>query len=86
MPRHLKTVDKFNDQFVSSYLTAGGVKLMMLHDGRNDEALRNFFADVHELYVKASSQLLMNPFYVYDSPIVSPAFDLRVKSLARKYL
>ncbi|CAM9679862.1 unnamed protein product [Ascophyllum nodosum] len=79
---YLRLVDKFNEQNVSAFLTAGGAKLMLLHDGRADDAIRSFFAEVHELYVK----LLMNPFYAYDSPIVSPAFDQRVKALARKFL
>ncbi|CAN0555914.1 unnamed protein product, partial [Ectocarpus sp. 12 AP-2014] len=80
--RYLRLVDKFNEQNVSAFLTAGGAKLMLLHDGRTDDAIRTFFAEVHELYVK----LLMNPFYAYDSPVISPAFDQRVKALARKLL
>jgi hypothetical protein len=32
------------------------------------------------------SQLLMNPFYEYDTPIASEVFDARVKTLARRYL
>eukprot|EP00903_Cladosiphon_okamuranus_P006005 g5925.t1 len=79
---YLRLVDKFNEQNVSAFLTAGGAKLMLLHDGRTDDAIRTFFAEVHELYVK----LLMNPFYAYDSPVISPAFDQRVKALARKLL
>lgn len=31
-------------------------------------------------------QLLMNPFYEYDTPITSEVFDARVKTLARRYL
>ncbi|CAN0380389.1 unnamed protein product [Pylaiella littoralis] len=79
---YLRLVDKFNEQNVSAFLTAGGAKLMLLHDGRTDDAIRTFFSEVHELYVK----LLMNPFYAYDSPVISPAFDQRVKALARKLL
>lgn len=45
-------MDKFNEQNVSAFLTAGGAKLMLLHDGRTDDAIRTFFAEVHELYVK----------------------------------
>ncbi|CAM9169691.1 unnamed protein product, partial [Sphacelaria rigidula] len=84
--RYLRVVDKFNEQNVSAFLSAGGAKLMLLHDGRPDEAIRNFFNEVHEHYVKARMYLLMNPFYAYDSPIISPAFDQRVKALARKFL
>lgn len=49
---YLRLVDKFNEQNVSAFLTAGGAKLMLLHDGRTDDAIRTFFAEVHELYVK----------------------------------
>jgi trafficking protein particle complex subunit 2 len=55
---------------------------MLLHTGKNDDAIRNFFQDVYELYVKLS----MNPFYQYDTPIISAAFDTRVKVIARRYL
>jgi len=37
---------------VSTFLTAGNVKLMLLHTGKSEDAVRNFFQDVYELYVK----------------------------------
>ncbi|CAN0125198.1 unnamed protein product, partial [Ectocarpus fasciculatus] len=63
----LRLVDKFNEQNVSAFLTAGGAKLMLLHDGRTDDAIRTFFAEVHELYVKVTAMLL----YVYRRPWVA---------------
>lgn len=78
---YLKTVDKVNHQMVSVFLTAGHIKLMMLHTGRSDESLRSFFGEVYELYVKFS----MNPFYSYDMPILSKDFDERVRAMGRKY-
>lgn len=78
---YLKTVDKVNHQMVSVFLTAGHVKLMLLHCGKSEDTIRNFFMEVHELYVKLS----MNPFYQYDSPIGSKDFDSRVKAAGRRY-
>ena len=79
---YLKVVDKVNHQHVSTFLTAGNIKFMLLHGGRSEEGVKNFFMDVYELYVKLS----MNPFYSYDTPITSKAFDERVRAVARRYL
>ena len=76
-----KSVDKFNDYLISAFVTAGGIKFMLLHDVRNEDGIRSFFHDVHELYVK----VLMNPFYQPNSPVTSPLFDSRVKTLGRRY-
>ena len=51
---HLGVIDKVNNQQVSTFLTAGNIKFMLLHSGRSDDAIRNFFQDVYELYVKVS--------------------------------
>ena len=51
---HLGVVDKVNNQQVSTFLTAGNIKFMLLHSGRSDDSIRNFFQDVYELYVKVS--------------------------------
>ena len=59
-----------------------GIYFLLLHEGRSDESIKSFFTEVHELYVKN----LLNPFYKYDSPIVSSAFDTHVKALGRRYL
>ncbi|KAK2077556.1 hypothetical protein QBZ16_004401 [Prototheca wickerhamii] len=51
---HLGLVDKFNNFQVSAFSTACHVRFMLLHDGRSEEAVRGFFKDVHELYLKVS--------------------------------
>lgn len=51
---HLGVIDKVNNQQVSTFLTAGNIKFMLLHSGRSDDSIRSFFQDVYELYVKVS--------------------------------
>ena len=60
---YLKVVDKVNQQQVSTFLTAGNIKFMLVHsstgtNGRiiTDESITNFFQDVYELYVKVSKE------------------------------
>eukprot|EP00126_Sphaerothecum_destruens_P009281 Sdes_comp20479_c0_seq1m14802 len=79
---YLKVVDKFNEWFISSFVTAGHVKFMLLHDVRNEEAIKSFFNEVHELYIKH----ILNTFYQPGGFIKSTVFTTKVKNLARKYL
>ncbi|KAL3811537.1 hypothetical protein ACHAXA_010313 [Cyclostephanos tholiformis] len=79
---YLRVVDKVNQQQVSTFLTAANVKFMLLHGGKGEDVIKNFFNEVYGYYVKLS----MNPFYKYDTPITSKAFDARVRAAARAYL
>lgn len=47
-----------------------------------EEAVRNFFADVYENWVKT----VMSPFYHLNAPVTSPVFRARVAAAGRKYL
>ncbi|CAN8240532.1 unnamed protein product [Cochlearia groenlandica] len=87
----LKSVDRFNDLVVSVYVTAGlfsslipstHTRLMLLHDSRNEDGIKSFFQEVHELYIK----ILLNPLYLPGSRITSTHFDTKVRALARKYM
>eukprot|EP00897_Mesotaenium_endlicherianum_P001687 jgi/Mesen1/1546/ME000134S00665 len=79
---YLKVVDKFNDLLVSVYVTAAHTRFMLLHDSRNEDGIKTFFQEVHELYIK----VLSNPLHVPGSRITSPFFDTRVRALAKRHL
>ena len=51
---------------VSAHVTAAQVKFLLLHDGKGEDAVRAFFRDVHELYLR----VMMSPFF-------SPASHIR---------
>lgn len=63
---YLKVVDQVNHQMVSTFLTACHVKFMLLHTGKSEDTVRNFFNEVHELYTKASLIIIYFSFVVYD--------------------
>lgn len=52
----LQTVDRFNNLFVTAYVTPGNARFLLLHDGRNDDSIRTFFTEVHELYLRVGCQ------------------------------
>lgn len=79
---HLKTVDRFNNLFVTAYVTPGNARFLLLHDGKNDDSIRSFFTEVHDLYLR----VMLNPFHTPTTRITSKAFDQKVKALARRLL
>lgn len=78
----LKTVDKYNELYISAYVTPGNVRFLLLHEAKNEDAVKQFFMEVHELYVK----VLMNPFFELNQRIKSAHFDARVKNIAQSHL
>ncbi|KAI3789651.1 hypothetical protein L2E82_02452 [Cichorium intybus] len=65
-----------------AWTTITHTRLMLLHDSRNDDGIKSFFQEVHELYIK----ILLNPLYLPGSRVTSSHFDTKVRALARKYL
>lgn len=49
---------------------------------QTEEAIKNFFNEVYDNYVKA----IMSPFYKVNMEIRSPVFRQRVAAAGRKYL
>ncbi len=83
----MKVVDKINDWLVSAYLTAGGDRLLLLHDTRNEEPIRAFFLEAYEIYLK----VLLNPFYERGMALEGaggsfPMFDTKIKQIYKKFL
>lgn len=79
---HLKTVDRFSNQYVSAFVTPSNVRLLLLHDGRGDDSVKGFFGEVYEIYVR----LGMNPFHTSATKIESKDFDRKVVAAARRHL
>ncbi|GAA5993205.1 hypothetical protein JCM5350_005032 [Sporobolomyces pararoseus] len=79
---YLKSIDKFHEWTVSVWLTPGGVKIILLHELKNDDGIKLFFQETWENYVKT----LLNPFHELNAPIRSSIFDQRIKASAKKHL
>lgn len=74
MARYFKAVDRFNDLTISAFVSAGCIKLLLIHDGRVEEAVRPFFVDIYEAYVKARPRTRVR---TQRAPAMTPAAHAR---------
>ncbi|EME29061.1 hypothetical protein Gasu_34560 isoform 2 [Galdieria sulphuraria] len=57
---YLKAIDRFNDQIIYGLVTASSVRLLLVSDGKSEEAVKNFLQEAYELYVKVRSPVDLN--------------------------
>ena len=79
---NFKVVDRHGDWYVSAFITNSSYKFMLLHDVKNDEAVKSFFLEAFEAFCK----VLMNPFYEFDTKIKNKAFGAKIEQLAKRFL
>lgn len=84
---YLGKIDSFYGLLITAFITQGNIKFILCYEmgqsgqKSDDNAIKQFFIDANELYVKC----LLNPFYAVNDAIISPDFDMRIKLLAKKH-
>lgn len=73
---------RYGDWMVSGYLSATGERLLLLHDVKLEDGIKQFFTEAHDLFTKFT----LNPFYELGSEILSGPFEVKIRLMAKKYL
>jgi hypothetical protein len=60
--RQLGVVDTFGSSSVSTFISPGNLRIMVMYDGaKSEDALKHFFTDVHALYLKVEPVMPVLP-------------------------
>lgn len=79
---YLKVVDRYGEWLVSAFIASSGDRFLLLHDVRNEDGIRQFFTEAHELWTRFS----LNPFYRSGELVDSGPFEVKVRLIGKRYL
>lgn len=78
----LKSVDKYDQWYVSAFVAPSVVRFMVVHDVINEVGIRSFFYEVLDVFIK----FCLNPFYEDSTKIRSEDFHKKVQICGKRYL
>lgn len=84
---YLKVVDRHNDQLVSAYVTPGGARFLVLHDARNEDGIRSFCNEAHEVrgFARARSRVAAAAAALTHTRALPPHTQLYTKLLLNPF-
>ena len=76
---YMRTIDKYQELYVSCLLTPSNSKFLLLHENnKSEDQIQSFFNEVYELFVK----IIMSPFYDPCEKMNIPQFGEKVRKIA----